>query len=298
MPAVYERTFRVRHYECDALGHLNNVSYLRYMQETAYEASAALGYGMVSYTQSGRLWFIRETEFEYLIPLYYDDSVTVRTWVIDFHRVRSKRAYEFYISGTDKLVARGWSDWVYLETESNNPISIPQEMIKAFIPEWKPEMVKPRVKYPPAPTPPKQVFSMRRRVEWQDLDPINHVNNATYLAYIQECGMQLGKAFGWSFERSTREGIIFIPRRHHIEYRMPARLDEELEISTYLSNIRRSMLTRHFFIRRASDHELLAQDQTLYVVIDNKTLQPVRIPMTLLNDFASNISTENGNEIN
>lgn len=298
MPAVHERTFRVRHYECDAFGHLNNVSYLRYMQEAAYDASAAVGYGMLSYAQSGRRWYVRETEIEYLTPAYYGDSITVRTWVLDFHRVRSKRVYEFYFSGTDKLAARAWSDWVYLETETSRPVSIPPDMVKAFIPEWKPEMPHPRQRFPAAAPRPKQVFSMRRRVEWQDLDPAKHVNNTAYLVYIQECAMQLGKAFGWSYERSLDAGVFWVPRRHHIEYRISALFDDELEISTWLSNVRRSMATRHFFIYRARDQELLAQDQTLYVAIDNKTLQPVRIPPALLADFTANISPENEHEIN
>lgn len=298
MPAVHERTFHVRHYECDAFGHLNNVSYLRYMQETAYDASAALGYDMVRYVQTGRRWYVRETEIEYLTPVYYGDSITVRTWVMDFHRVRSKRGYELYFSGSDRLAARGWSDWVYLETTTNRPVSIPEDMVKAFIPEWRPDMLQPRQRFPAASTMPDKVFTMRRRVEWQDLDPAQHVNNAAYLVYIQECGMQLGKAFGWTLERSLDAGISWVPRRHHIEYRMSALFDEELEITSWLSNVRRSMATRHFFIRRASDQELLAQDHTLYVAIDNKTLQPVRIPPELLADFAANISPEGEHEIN
>ena len=49
MPLVHTRNFRVRHYECDAYGHLNNANYLRYMQEAAFDASAAAGYGMLRY---------------------------------------------------------------------------------------------------------------------------------------------------------------------------------------------------------------------------------------------------------
>ena len=43
MPLKHERLFRVRFYECDAYGHLNNSNYVRYMQETAFDASAAAG---------------------------------------------------------------------------------------------------------------------------------------------------------------------------------------------------------------------------------------------------------------
>ena len=37
MPLTHVRSFRVRHYECDAFGHLNNTNYVRYMQETAFD---------------------------------------------------------------------------------------------------------------------------------------------------------------------------------------------------------------------------------------------------------------------
>ena len=77
MPFTYSRTFRVRYYECDAYGHLNNANYLRYMQETAFDASAAAGYDLQAYEALGHFWLIRETDIEYRRPLRYDDSVTV-----------------------------------------------------------------------------------------------------------------------------------------------------------------------------------------------------------------------------
>ena len=33
MALVLARTFRIRHYECDAYGHLNNTAYLRYLDD-------------------------------------------------------------------------------------------------------------------------------------------------------------------------------------------------------------------------------------------------------------------------
>ena len=41
---IHERAFRVRQYECDPYGHVNHANYLRYMQEAAFDASAAVGY--------------------------------------------------------------------------------------------------------------------------------------------------------------------------------------------------------------------------------------------------------------
>ena len=60
-PVTYlERPFRVRHYECDAYGHVNHAHYLRYMQETAFDASAAVGYDVARYEAIGRQWLVRQ----------------------------------------------------------------------------------------------------------------------------------------------------------------------------------------------------------------------------------------------
>src|SRR4029453_13245418 len=118
MPLIHERTFRVRYGECDALGHVNNAHYLRYMQETAFDASAAAGYGMDRHDEMKRLWLARQTEIEYLRPLRYGGSVTVKTWVADFRRVTSRRDYELRLAGSGELVARAYTDWVFMDSET------------------------------------------------------------------------------------------------------------------------------------------------------------------------------------
>src|SRR5512142_1116600 len=99
MPLTHVRSFRVRYYECDAYGHVNNANYARYMQEAAFDASAAAGYDFARYEQMGRLWVVRETDIEYLRPLCYGDTVEVKTWVANFQRVRSRRRYELRRGG-------------------------------------------------------------------------------------------------------------------------------------------------------------------------------------------------------
>ncbi len=100
MPLVHKRTFRVRNYECDGYGHVNNANYVRYMQEAALDASAAVGYDEARYNELGHIWLIRETNIEYLRPLRFGDSVEVTTWVGDFRRVRSRRFYELRSTAT------------------------------------------------------------------------------------------------------------------------------------------------------------------------------------------------------
>lgn len=290
MPLIHERTFRVRFYECDVYGHVNHANYLRYMQETAFDASAAAGYDFSRYNEINRFWLIRETDITYMRPLTYGDSVVVKTWVLDFQRVRSRRAYELRDLATGEMVAQAHTEWVFLDRQSSRPVTIPAEMIEAFFPDGPPAEVPPREPFPKAPAPPPGVFKLRRCVEWRDIDGAQHVNNANYLAYLEECGVQVARAYGWPMARMMEAGFGIVARRYRIEYRQPAVPDDELELSTWVSDVKRATAVRHYTVRRADDGELLARAHVLWVWVDLATGRPIRIPAGFIDDFAPNIS--------
>jgi acyl-CoA thioester hydrolase len=289
MPLVHTRNFRVRHYECDAYGHLNNANYLRYMQEAAFDASAAAGFGMLRYEQMQRLWLVRETEIEYLLPLYYNDNVAVKTWVLDFHRYTSRRAYEFHNTTDGSLAARGITNWVFLDTASGRPAVIPPELAVIYRPEGELADFPPAERFPKAPTPPAEVFSTRRKVRWRDIDRLKHVNNAIYLEYVEECGFQNLAARGWPAQRMIEDGFAVLVRKNQLHYRQPALLDDELEITTWVSEVRRSTAMRYYQVRRCPGGELLVEVHALGVWVDLKSGRPSRIPAQFLADFQADI---------
>ena len=286
---VFSRTFRVRHYECDAYGHLNNANYVRFMQETAFDASADAGYDMRRYVEMNHYWLIRGTDIEYLRPLQYNDSVRVKTWVADFRRATSRRAYEFTHAETGEVVARGYTDWVFLNRETQQPARVPDEIVKAFFPDGLAADQKPREPFPSAPPPPPGVFRMNTRVRWQDIDPQGHVNNAAYLSFIEDCAFQVIAAHRWPVQRMTEAGFAILIRRHQVQYLQQAYLDDELEIATWASEIKRSTALRHYTVQRISDGAMLARVHSLGVWIDLKQQRPVRIPADFLQDFAANL---------
>ncbi|MBN8621421.1 MAG: acyl-CoA thioesterase [Anaerolineae bacterium] len=290
MPAVHTAIFKVRHYECDAYGHLNNANYARYMEEAAFEASASVGYDKQRYDSMGFLWLAHETEIEFLHPVVYGDTLEVKTWVGDFRRVRSRRFYEFRKAGHPELIARASTDWVYLEAASGRPAVVPPEMIIAFAPEGLEQLHQPpRQRLSPPPPPPPGIFHQRRRVEWRDIDSAGHVNNSVYFNYIEDCGMQVSVAHGWPLNRSVSAGFAVIARSHHIEYKHPALLDDDLQISTWVFPEGRVSATRFYRITRPADDLLLAEARTRWVWVDLATNRPMRIPPEFIADFAPNI---------
>lgn len=289
---IFKRTFRVRHYECDAYGHVNNANYLRYMQEAAMDASAAVGWDERRYLAIGHVWLIRETEIEYLIPLKYGDSVEVSTWVGDFRRVRSRRFYELRRASDGELCARASTDWVYVNRATGQPAPVPAEMIAAFAPFSQTITAAPRAHFPEPPPPPPGTFTMRRRVEWRDIDTAQHVNNAAYFNYIEECGIQAAFAAGWPMQRIIDAHFAIVARKVHIEYKQQAGIGEELDVSTYLSEVRRSTVVRHYRVARAGDGSLIARARTLWVFINTQTGGLARLPESFHADFGASIAEE------
>lgn len=287
---IHTSTFTVRHYECDAYGHVNNANYLRYMEHAAIEASAAVGYDEARYNALGTFWLIYETDIDYLLPLRAGDVVEIKTWVADFRRVRSQRYYEFRRQGDDALAARAVTDWVYLDREMLRPVTVPPEMIAAFTPEGAPDAA-PRKDIPKAPPPPPGAFTMQRRVEWRDIDMNRHVNNATYLNYMEECALEALGAFGWSIARLEAEDIAIVARRYQIAYKTPAVWGDDLLATTYLSDLRRISALRHFMITRAHDSEVLVRANSQWAFVHPSNGQIARVPESILHDFADHVAT-------
>jgi len=278
MSRTYARPFKVRHYECNAYGRLYPSNFLKYMQEAAYEASADAGFDMVAYERSGKRWFVRESHIEYLHPVHYAEQVIVRTWVQDFHRVRSIRAYE--LSTPEHLAARAWSDWVYLDAETLMPESVPAEMVQAFMLEETRPVSQPRNRFPRAPQMPQdwQTFTAVRQVDWRDLDPAHHVNNSNYLVYIQEAHLLSLEALGWPVARLEEAGIEILPRSHHIEYRVPALYGDHLEIQALPFAVEADHYSQYHTLRRSGEQELIARNQAVYQCLRLKDERLCQLP--------------------
>ncbi len=290
MPEVHTELFTVRHYECDAYGHMNNSVYLQYMQEAAIGAGQAAGFDLEYHTTSNRLWIPRRTVIEYFQPLFPGDHVAVRTWNQSFRRVIGRRVYEFRKEGEDELIATGITDWVFVDGTTFMPTKIPPEVAKAYNPEYPDIEPLPKDPFPKPPPPPPKVYRYRREVEFRDIDPMKHLNNAAYLTYAEETAMHLSEAFGWPLSKQLEDGIAFVARKNQIEYLQPALPGDEIEISTWLYDLKSTSGTRFFRYTRSSTDDLLAELHMLWVMIDTATGKPTRLPAEVLESIESNLT--------
>jgi acyl-CoA thioester hydrolase len=109
----------------DEHGHVNNVAYVQWMQDVAILHFEAMG-GAELMTAHGAVWVARSHQIEYLRPVFEGDELVMRTWIATTERVKSMRRYEFVVDG--KTIARGETEWVFVDAESGRPKRIPEEM--------------------------------------------------------------------------------------------------------------------------------------------------------------------------
>ncbi len=289
MPSVHTHPLTVRYHECDAYGHVNNAHYARYMQEAAFEASDAAGFSQAWYAAHDRVFAVRATHIEFLQQASYRDALEVRTWISDARRVSARRQYEIRNTASGALVCRGHSDWVLMSPSTGELASMPPAMLDAFAPERRgAAAVKPEALTQP--TLPAQPYVSQRTVRWQDLDAGAVVNNPVYLDYCTDCGFDCTAHFGWTVARQFELGIGVFFKSLEIDYLAPARPNDALEITAWLSGVKRISAMRHFLIKRVSDGATLARMNSVIICVDLKTGAPARWPAQVLADFAPNIS--------
>jgi acyl-CoA thioester hydrolase len=131
MAAVYEHPIDVPALAIDANGHVNNVQYVQWMQDAAVAHFTEAG-GTPIMQAHAATWVVRSHQIEYLRPAVADDRILVRTWVEDFRRVMSLRRYEFLRAADRTMLAKGQTEWVFIDTATGRPKSIPEELRALF----------------------------------------------------------------------------------------------------------------------------------------------------------------------
>ncbi len=81
MPRIFHKSLVVAPESIDAVGHVNNREYLRWMEDIAVEHSAAQGWPMERYFEGGNAWVAATHFLEYLRPAFAGDTLDVYTWI-------------------------------------------------------------------------------------------------------------------------------------------------------------------------------------------------------------------------
>jgi acyl-CoA thioester hydrolase len=117
------------------------------------------------------------------------------------------------------------------------------------------------------------------------IDENGHVNNVAYVQWMQDIAVEHYESIGGTNPMQLI-GATWVVREHRIEYQLPAFAGEEIEIRTWVENIRRVRSLRKYEFVRKSDDKVLVKGETDWVFVDAKTGAPRAIPEEVSRVFA------------
>ena len=123
-------------------------------------------------------------------------------------------------------------------------------------------------------------FVLPVRVYFQDTDAGGVVFHGTYLNFLERARTEWLRGFGVELKAWTDEHkLLFIVRRLEVAYRMPARLDDLLDVSAELAELGRVQFTLKQQVMRSD--ELLVDASVNLACVRSNDLRPAPMPQAL-----------------
>ena len=135
------------------------------------------------------------------------------------------------------------------------------------------------------------VFSWPARVYWEDTDGGAIVYYANYLRYLERSRTEWLRAHGHSQQELARDpGILFTVVSLSVDYRAPARLDDQLEITCepQLEGAASLRFVQRIYRRGAAGAPTPLLEASVRVAcVDARTLRPQRLPQFVVAALAA-----------
>ena len=125
-------------------------------------------------------------------------------------------------------------------------------------------------------TSPNRIYGRTFTIPVDAIDENGHANNVAYVQWMQDIAVEHYASIG-GIDAQGKDAT-WVVREHKIEYFLPAFAGEEIEIKTWVENIRRVRSLRKYEFVRKSDGKVLVRGETDWVFVDAKSGRPIPIP--------------------
>ena len=127
-------TLKVRTYECDSYGHVNNANYLNYLEYARYELLKEAGFDYSAMIKAGYGVYVARVEIDYKKPAIADDELLIKSWSIKKGAVSGVIAQEIWRG--EEILVQAKVTWAFVDSKGS-PIKIP--------PQWDMPGLRPEV---------------------------------------------------------------------------------------------------------------------------------------------------------
>jgi acyl-CoA thioester hydrolase len=128
-----------------------------------------------------------------------------------------------------------------------------------------------------------QDFELAIEVEPADIDQLGHVNNVTYLRWVQEAAVAHWTAAAPAADQAK---LLWVVVRHEIDYKQAAFLGDGIIARTWVGSASRIRFERFTELLRARDRGVLAKARTMWCPIDSRTGRPASVSAAVRASFS------------
>lgn len=117
------------------------------------------------------------------------------------------------------------------------------------------------------------------RVYYENTDAGGVVYHAQYLNFFERARTEYLRTLGFSQQQLLEQNLAFVVKRVEIDYNLPARLDDALQVETNIVALNKASLVFEQTLWR--DETRLSQARVLVASVNLLKMKPVAIPQPL-----------------
>ncbi len=123
--SLYKCLIPVRWGDMDAIGHVNNTVYFRYMEQARVEWIELVGFGVGSRDETA---VIVNASCTFLRPITYPATVEITMFAGVAGRSSLPTAYELRVAGEERVYAEGAAKIVWMDARTGKSVPLPEKL--------------------------------------------------------------------------------------------------------------------------------------------------------------------------
>jgi acyl-CoA thioester hydrolase len=127
---IFEYPISVQQIDIDEQGHVNNISYLKWVQEVAIAH-----WNSVATEEMSKLymWVVSRHEIDYLKQAYLHTNLVAKTWVVEPDGAKSERYVTICDTANGDMIAKIKTTWYLLDFKTKRPKRIEADLADIFL---------------------------------------------------------------------------------------------------------------------------------------------------------------------
>ena len=117
------------------------------------------------------------------------------------------------------------------------------------------------------------------RIYYENTDAGGVVYHAQYLNFFERARTEFLRSLSFSQESLLRDKIAFVVKKIEIDYKIPARLDDLLNVETNIIDIKKASIL--FQQKLLKDNLCLSEAKVLVACVDLNRMKPIAVPQEI-----------------